>query len=183
MRISKITFIFGLFIIISASFMGQVGSFISEKLGEPYFELLIGILFLVTAAGLILYLTRARLGKMKLLIFIGVFIAGFLFAWHLDILVERMHLLEYGLLGWLAIRDTLRKKKGIVKASIFSGLFILGVSIVDEAFQWWLPYRVGDTRDVVFNEVGGLWGMSLFLISKADWRNRIRSWVNQFWWR
>ena len=111
MRISKVTFIFGLFIIISAAFMGQVGSFISEKLGKPYFELLIGILFLLSAAGLILYLKRAALGKIKLLIFIAVFIAGSLFAWHLDILVERMHLLEYGLLGWLAIRDTLRKKK------------------------------------------------------------------------
>ena len=181
MRISKVTFIFGLFIILSAAFMGQVGRFISEKLGKPYFELLIGILFLLSAAGLILYLKRAVLGKIKLPIFIGVFIAWSLFAWHLDILVERMHLLEYGLLGWLAIRDTLRKKKGIVKASIFSALFILGVGIVDEAFQWWLPYRVGDTRDVVFNEVGGLWGMSLFLISKVDWRNRIRSGVNQFW--
>ena len=91
--------------------MGQVGSFVSEKLGKPYFELLIGILFLLSAAGLILYLKRAALGKIKLPIFIGVFIAGFLFAWHLDILVERIHLLEYGLLGWLAIRDTLREKK------------------------------------------------------------------------
>ncbi len=170
MRISKITFIFGLFIIASAAFMGQVGSFISGKLGKPYFELLIGILFLVTAAGLILYLKRGGLGKIKLSIFLAVFVGGFLFAWHLDILVERIHLLEYGLLGWLAIRDTLREEKKIIKASIFSALFILGVSIVDEIFQWRLPYRVGDVRDVVFNEVGGLWGMSLFLISVADWR-------------
>jgi hypothetical protein len=181
MKISKVTFIFGLFIIVSAAFMGQIGRFISEKLGKPYFEILIGILFLLAATGLILYLKRTGLGKIKFPVFLTVFMAGFLFAWHLDILVERMHLLEYGLLGWLAIRDTLRKKKGIVKASIFSALFILGISIVDEAFQWWLPYRVGDTRDVVFNEVGGLWGMSLFLISKVDWRNRIRGGVNQFW--
>lgn len=112
MRISKTTFIFGLFIILSAAFMGQVGRFISEKLGQPYFELLIGILFLLSATGLILYLKRAALGKIRFLIFIGVFIAGSLFAWHLDILVERMHLLEYGLLGWLAIRDSLREEKG-----------------------------------------------------------------------
>jgi len=45
MRVSKVTFIFGLFIIVSAAFMGQVGNFISEKLGKPYFEILIGILF------------------------------------------------------------------------------------------------------------------------------------------
>ncbi|GAG39262.1 unnamed protein product, partial [marine sediment metagenome] len=97
MRISKVTFVFGLFIIVSAAFMGQVGRFISEKLDKPYFEILIGILFLLSAAGLIIYLKRAALGKIRLLIFIGVFIAGSLFAWHLDILVERMHLLEYGL--------------------------------------------------------------------------------------
>jgi len=164
MRISKLTFIFGLFIIVSAAFMGQVGSFISEKLGKSYFEILIGILFLLTVALLILYVKRAILGKIKLPVFLVVFIAGFIFAWHLDILVERVHLLEYGLLGWLAIRDNLRDGK-IVKASIFSAVFILGVSVVDETFQWWLPYRVGDIRDVVFNEVGGLWGMTLFLIS------------------
>jgi hypothetical protein len=155
--------------------MGQMGNFISEKLGKPYFEILIGIFFLLTAAGLILYLKRAGLGKIKLPIFLAVFVAGFLFAWHLDILVERIHLLEYGLLGWLAIKDTLREEKKIIKASIFSALFILGVSIVDETFQWWLPYRVGDVRDVVFNEVGGLWGMSLFLIIVADWRTLVRS--------
>jgi len=151
MKISKVTFIFGLFIIVSAAFMGQVGSFISGKLGKPYFEMLIGAIFL------------------------AVFMAGFLFAWHLDILVERIHLLEYGLLGWLAIRDTLGEEKKTIKASIFSALFILVVSIVDETFQWWLPYRVGDVRDVVFNEVGGLWGISLFLISVANWRTRVRS--------
>jgi len=170
LRISKLTFIFGLFIIISAAFIGQVGSFISEKLGKPYFELLIGVLFLLAAAGLVLYVKRAGLGKTKLLIFLAVFVAGFLFAWHLDILVERIHLLEYGILGWLAIRDNLRVEKPIIKISIFSALFILGISIVDETFQWWLPYRVGDVRDVVFNEVGGLWGMSLFLIIAADWK-------------
>ena len=175
MRISKVTFIFGLFIIVSAAFMGQVGSFISGKLGKPYFEMLIGILFLLSVAGLILYLKKFGLGKIKFAIFLAVFMAGFLFAWHLDILVERIHLLEYGLLGWLAIRDTLGEEKKIIKASIFSALFILVVSIVDETFQWWLPYRVGDVRDVVFNEVGGLWGMSLFLISVANWRTRVRS--------
>lgn len=174
MRISKVTFIFGLFIIVSAAFMGQVGSFISGKLGKPYFEILIGILFLLTLIGLILYLKRAGLGKIKLVIFLAVFMAGFLFAWHLDILVERVHLLEYGLLGGLAIGDSLREEKKIIKASIFSALFILGVSIVDETFQWWLPYRVGDVRDVVFNEVGGLWGMSLFLISVADWGTLVK---------
>lgn len=170
LRISKLTFIFGLFIIISAAFIGQVGSFISEKLGRPYFELLIGVLFFLTAAVLILYLKRATWGKAKLAIFLAVFVAGFVFAWHLDILVERIHLLEYGILGWLAIRDNLRAEKAIIKTSMFSALFILGVSIVDEAFQWWLPYRVGDVRDVIFNEVGGLWGMSLFLIIAADWK-------------
>jgi len=65
-----------------------VGGFICGKLGKPYFELLIVILFLLSAAGLILYLKRAALGKIRLLIFIGVFIAGSLFAWHLDILVK-----------------------------------------------------------------------------------------------
>ncbi len=174
MRISKVTLIFGLFIIVSAAFMGQVGSFISEKLGKPYFELLIGILFLLTATGLILYLKRAGLGKIKFPVFLAVFMAGSLFAWHLDILVERIHLLEYGLLGWLAMRDNLRAEKKIIKASIFSALFILGVSIVDEIFQWWLPYRWGDVRDVVINEVGGVWGMSLFFISIANWRTSVK---------
>jgi len=114
MRISKVTFIFGVFIIASAAFIGQLGSFISEKLGRPYFELLIGVLFLLTAAVLILYFKRATWGKAKLAIFLTVFVAGFVFAWHLDILVERIHLLEYGILGWLAIRDNLRAEKALL---------------------------------------------------------------------
>ncbi|MBW1751335.1 MAG: VanZ family protein, partial [Deltaproteobacteria bacterium] len=33
---------------------------------------------------------------------------------------------------------------------------------VDELIQWWLPVRVFDVRDIIFNGVAGMLGVALF---------------------
>lgn len=38
----------------------------------------------------------------------------------------------------------------------------------DELSQWWLPTRVGDIRDVVFNTFGGAWGITLKILNNAS---------------
>ena len=74
-----------------------------------------------------------------------------------------MHLINFGLLGWLTIKDIGKFKKGI-KGIGLSLLLCLFIAMIEETFQWWLPYRVGEVRDVLFAGIGGAWGISLFLI-------------------
>ena len=59
---------------------------------------------------------------------------------------ERLHFLEYGLLGFflpLALRD----RRGAMGAS---AVLVLAAGVVDELIQWALPGRVGELRDVLF---------------------------------
>ena len=76
----------------------------------------------------------------------------------LDVWVERIHFIEYAVLGLLISRAVnVRTLHGI----IYTGCLITLIGAVDEIIQWFLPNRVGDMRDVFMNSVGGLSGLWL----------------------
>ena len=76
----------------------------------------------------------------------------------LDVWAERIHFVEYAVLGLLISRAVdVRTLSGI----IYTGCLISLIGAVDEIIQWFLPNRVGDMRDVIMNSVGGLSGLWL----------------------
>ena len=76
----------------------------------------------------------------------------------LDVWVERIHFVEYAVLGLLISRAVnVRALSGI----IYTGCLVTLIGSVDEIIQWFLPNRVGDMRDVFMNSVGGLSGLWL----------------------
>jgi len=86
----------------------------------------------------------------------------------LDVWVERIHFIEYAVLGLLISRAVdVRTLSGI----IYTGCLITLIGAVDEIIQWFLPNRVGDMRDVFMNSVGGLSGL---------WLGRFLFWEQQF---
>ena len=86
----------------------------------------------------------------------------------LDVWVERIHFVEYAVLGLLISRAVnVRTLHGI----IYTGCLVTLIGAVDEIIQWFLPNRVGDMRDVFMNSVGGLSGL---------WLGRFLFWENQF---
>ncbi|NQU94849.1 MAG: VanZ family protein [Candidatus Omnitrophica bacterium] len=82
---------------------------------------------------------------------------------------ERLHVIEYGLLGYLALRDFSGKGlRGTISDCIKPALlFVLWVSMLDEGFQWILPYRTGDIRDVITNMASGFLGVIQFSIFRG----------------
>lgn len=66
--------------------------------------------------------------------------------------VERIHFALFGLFGFLSLR--------LFPATTALSLYAL-VSILDEIFQWVLPDRVGDIRDVFFNLTACLIGAAV----------------------
>ena len=85
----------------------------------------------------------------------------------LDVWVERIHFVEYAVLGLLISRAVnVRTLHGI----IYSGCLVTLIGAVDEIIQWFLPNRVGDMRDVFMNSVGGLSGL---------WLGRFLFWEQQ----
>jgi len=85
----------------------------------------------------------------------------------LDVWVERIHFIEYAVLGLLISRAVnVRTLHGI----IYTGCLVTLIGAVDEIIQWFLPNRVGDMRDVFMNSVGGLSGL---------WLGRFLFWEQQ----
>ena len=90
----------------------------------------------------------------------------------LEVWAERVHFIQYGLLGMLVSREY---KISSFKILLASGLFIMSVGLLDEIIQWFLPNRYGDIRDVVMNSLGGVSGLWLgqFLYWENNYFNNI----------
>jgi hypothetical protein len=80
---------------------------------------------------------------------------------------ERLHFLTYGLLGWLICwsvevmkenENSLWSKNGWLLPCLLVWL----AGGIDELIQWWLPVRVFDVRDIIFNGVAGMLGIATF---------------------
>lgn len=165
MRINKFTIGFGSYIIISASFMRQVWEFLGKAFGQNNVEIFCILLFSATAILIITYIIRFHFNILRIIVTLAVIIFAFIFAWRQPFFTERIHILEYGLLGWLAVRD-FSKSKPALKAVLFTILFVFLVGSIDEFFQKLLPYRVGEIRDVITNIISGMLGIILFQCHK-----------------
>ncbi len=162
MHITKITSAFGIFIIFSSSFARQVMDFIKANAGEKVFINLVGLCGVIVTVCFLAFFLRKSPSFFKIAVFIAILAAGMILVWQLEIPEERIHVLEFSILGWLASRD-LNKTKKSFKGFVFAFAFIILVGAVDEAFQAVLPYRYFQWRDIIFNIAGGGWGIFLYL--------------------
>lgn len=79
---------------------------------------------------------------------------------------ERLHFLEYGLLGMLILRASLRTKPHSWRASFgLAAVVLCLIGTVDEVIQYLLPNRFFDWRDLWFNVLGGLLGFGAYLVA------------------
>ena len=85
----------------------------------------------------------------------------------LDVWVERIHFIEYAVLGLLISRAI---DVRTLHRIIYTGCLVTLIGAIDEIIQWFLPNRVGDMRDVFMNSVGGLSGL---------WLGRFLFWEQQ----
>lgn len=165
-QISKITIFVSLFIIVSASFASQVIEFIQSYIGDKRVTTLIGLMMIVVCLLFLIFVTKKRIHVIKTPALILVLIIGLILAWQVKYPAEKVHYLEYGVLGWLAARDLIRvnitRKKSAI---ILAAFFCIAIGIVDELFQRILPYRVYDVRDIAFNGIGGILGIILYLLT------------------
>lgn len=93
-------------------------------------------------------------------------------------LVERIHILEYGLLAFLLYWALLpRRGVGLVALPLL-GVMIAGT--LDEGWQWFVAQRTGEIRDVGLNVAAGvaglLFSLSLLPPERLVWRGTRREW-------
>ena len=103
---------------------------------------------------------------LRILLIICLLCAAFLIA---ALPEERLHFLTYGFAGWLicwsleAVPAFSRlSQKHWIFAWAIPCLLAWSAGGTDELIQWWLPNRVFDVRDILFNATAGITGIALF---------------------
>ena len=157
-------------VILASPFMGQLQSFLRGSLSTANYVLLFGVGVLAAVAGaIVIGFTRIRERRQQRLSLLAfALIAGGVYMWvtgtpYAEVnAVERVHFVEYGLLGLLFYRAF--KSAGdpaILLLPLCAG-FIVGT--LDEFVQWFIPVRVGEAHDVFLNLVSVACGL-LFAVA------------------
>jgi VanZ like family len=93
-----------------------------------------------------------RYGALLIALAIGLVYARFTASGNANVdLVERVHFVEYGLLALLFFRACReREDASLLAIPVFASIV---VAVLDEWFQWFVPGRVGEIRDVALDAV------------------------------
>lgn len=118
--------------------------------------LVVGLIFIILAR-------PRRLSRFSIYALAGWIAAGLAASFFLELPEERIHLAQFGALGILACCSYRDDNEIIGFWLALPFLFVFLVGVADEIFQYFLPDRVGDLRDVIINTLGGIWGIILYL--------------------
>jgi len=141
--------------------MRQVMNLMKASIGQGGFKIVISLLLLVSGSIFLVFIIKSGISRIRKIIFFVLVATGLVLTWQIEIIEERVHLLEFAVLGWLALRDTARVKKA-AKAFWLAISFTFLIGVLDEGFQAVLPYRYFQTWDILLNSLGRLWGITLF---------------------
>lgn len=163
---SKTTYSYGLFIVVSASFMLQLLEFFYKIFGTYNIQLTLYLLSIFAGLILIIYAVKKGYTITQLSMILIILCLGLLLMYSLPIFGEKTHVILYGTLGYLAIKDTYNKISGLVKSLSYAILFTSAINLLDELFQAILPYRVGEVRDILVNFICTILGFLLYFALK-----------------
>lgn len=146
-------------IYLSLSQMRRIIDFINANFGREMLSVWINLLILLTIVIILTYMKSAfaNVPLTKVSLFLIVLVCALFFIQYFAP-EERVHLFQYGFLGFLCMKAL----GGMGWRTICKAITIVAiVGIGDELIQYFLPTRVGDCRDVGLNVVCGLPGVLL----------------------
>ena len=147
-----------------------IGIFFSLSFGEPIIKVFGShsaqvILFLLglalTGGAIVMEGLKVRLSKAEISTGLGLVAVFIMFIFRLEA-AERSHIIEYSVLAifiYKAIVERLNPVNHFLKPGLFAFLATFVVGVVDECIQLFLPYRVFDPQDIVFNTLAALMGI------------------------
>ena len=154
----------------SAFYMRQVLNYLFSVIGNRGVSMMLVFMFLCCVLYICLAVYSQKKSVLKLFLIGTALALVLLIAFRMRILEEKIHLIKYGLLGWLSSRDNIRTASA--HSPVVTGVLVsLLVVIADETLQHYLPWRVGDIRDVVFGITGGISGALIYTL--LYWRPSI----------
>jgi hypothetical protein len=145
-------------VILSAPFIGQIRAAVRATFPGRFVVIVGGAVALAIAVAVSIALIRirsqraTRYGAIAAALALGAaYVAWFRTGIPEVDVVERVHFVEYGIITLLFYRAwRLRGDASVLILPILAGLI---AGTLEEWFQWFLPVRVGEARDVVLNLV------------------------------
>jgi VanZ family protein len=113
----------------------------------------VGVVLLIIASVTVILISRKGPGRLLPVALPFLSLAAVMYLMELP--EERVHFLEYGVLGFLLIKAGGTRYRQLA----FSLVIVIMASSLDEFIQLILPNRVGDMRDIAMNAAGGMIGL------------------------
>ena len=116
---------------------------------------------------------KVRIGTWEIAVAMGVVAAYLMVFTRMAILEERSHLIEYGVLGvftYEALAERARQGRRVPLPPVLAALITAALGVVDEGIQWFLPTRVFDPQDILFNLLAGT--MAIVSVMLLAWARR-----------
>ncbi len=149
---------------------------ITERFSGYFIPITVLFIFVLILIFSIVKLVRRKAGVFEFIVF-ALLLAAYTYSlFQLEIIIEQVHFLEYGLLGFLiikAIRTDRRDAGGYLIAIVL--ITLLG--IIDEYIQGILPNRVGELHDVYLNILSGVLALCWYriIIKPGEDQGRIKT--------
>lgn len=119
-------------------------------------------IFVVFGFVLLFYLVRLKIKISRIFFACFIFGLGLLYTFTMnEHISERIHIIYFGTIGFLFTKDNFDELK--LRTLLYTVLWALIIATLDEIFQMYLPYRVGDVRDLILGATGGLWGGIIYI--------------------
>ena len=121
----------------------------------------LAVMFLV-ALTVVLHGLKVKMGRTEIIVWIGIGAVYLMVLLRITVLVERSHLMEYSVLAVFIHQALLERKKQGGKIS-FPAILSISLTVlfgaIDEGIQFFLPHRVFDIQDIIFNSMAALMAM------------------------
>ena len=118
---------------------------------------------------------KVRPGGVEIAVMFGVAFAYLLLVLRSSYLPEeRTHLMEYGVVGVFihaALAERVRQGRRVPLPAVIAVLLTAVLGVVDEGIQWFLPNRVFDPIDMLFNLLAG--ATSVAAVVALGWARRM----------
>ncbi|MFQ5454654.1 MAG: VanZ family protein [Nitrospirota bacterium] len=153
--------LYTLLIYLTLPIMRPILNYLKGLFGEG-FSIFVYIIFVCAGISLFCYIyIIEKINNIGTYIWLGaIAILYVFFIIPLNLPEERIHLLEYGISGYLIYNAVSFNLEGAL-FYITTLLIIFLIGFIDEGIQWILPNRVFDLRDVWMNCIGGVLGVIL----------------------
>ena len=172
-KIDWLIFFSYLFIVYSSLFYGkEIAKSVYKALGYHYYSYLISLISIIGIL-LILSILKSNYTFFELLFIVLIIIVNSISYFMTSFPTDRLHLLEYMLLGVLLFRalDNENIKRENMKI-ILSFIIIMAIAVEDEILQSYLPNRDAQIEDILRDCIGGLSGVFIGYISRKKKEGR-----------